>query len=165
MTTIAYRDGVIACDSCFSHLGGIDTLSSKIIRLRSGALLGQAGSNDARPLIWLLQNVKTLRAMPSYEALMGVRCDFLGLLILPRGRIVKVATTFTSPENWTDETAGDYGMWEVETRFAAIGTGSDFAMGAMEAGADALKAVRIACRRDMNSRLPVHSLALKKVAL
>lgn len=67
---------------------------------------------------------------------------------------------FTSPENWTEENEEDLGIWEVEHYYTAIGSGSDFAIGAMEAGADARKAVRIACKRDMNSRLPVHSLSL-----
>lgn len=160
MTTIAFKDGVMACDSCFSYGNSIDTLSTKIYRLRSGALLGQAGSNDARIFIHLLDSIKKPEALPSYEVLAQMRVGFLGLLVFPSKRIFKIATMFTSPENWTEDNEEDLGVWEVEHRFTAIGTGSDFAVGAMEAGADARKAVRIACKRDMSSRLPVHSLSL-----
>lgn len=161
MTTIAFRDGVIACDSCWSYQGGIDTLSSKIMRLKSGALLGQAGANDARPLVALLQQVKTIRSLPSYEVLLNIRCEFEGLLVFPRGKMVKIATTFRSPENWTDD-GDDLGIWEIEGDFAAIGSGAQFAIGAMEMNASARQAVRIACRRDMNTRTPVHTLQFSR---
>ena len=99
--------------------------------------------------------------MPSYKTLAELRLDFLGLLVLPRGRILKVATTMISPENWDADMHDDLGVWPIDMPFAAVGTGTEIAIGAMAAGANVVAAVRIAARYDMNSRLPVHSLPLK----
>ena len=161
MTTIAYREGVMACDSCWSLNGSlVDTLSNKIYRLKSGALLGQCGSNDVRPMIKLLDNAKTERQMPSYEDIAAVRISGMYLLVLPNKRIFKFQTTSQAPDTWDDDIV-DLGMWRVERTFTAVGSGCDYAIGAMEHGATAQQAVRIACRLDINSRLPIHTHKLK----
>lgn len=163
MTTVAYRNGQMACDSCWTYGGTVDTLATKINRLSSGALFGQAGQNDGRGLVALLDKVKTPGQLPSYEALMALRADVLGLLVLPKGRIFKVSTTIVAPENW-DAEMDDYGLWEITGPFSAIGSGGDMALVAMECGKSAREAVRIACKFDPNSRGPVHVVDLKPVA-
>jgi len=162
MTSIAYREGILACDSAWGDTARVDTLASKICRLRSGALLGQAGTYDWRLFIELLNDVKTFRGLPKYNALADIRADALMLLILPNRTIVKVATVFTSPGNWTEDSDTGIGAWEITEDFSAVGSGAPLAIGAMEAGASARQAVRIACRRDLNSRLPVHTLQFPK---
>lgn len=159
MTTIAYKDGLMACDSCWTYGGTVDTLTTKITRLASGALFGTAGQNDARSLVSLIDKVKTPNQLPSYEALLSLRADVLGLLVLPKGRVYKIATTIISPENWDDQ-MDDYGLWEISGPFAAVGSGGDMALVAMDCGKSARDAVRIACKYDPNSRGPVHSVSL-----
>lgn len=44
----------------------------------------------------------------------------------------------------------------------AMGSGSDFAFGAMDAGACAKRAVEIACARDVNSGMGIDTLSLRK---
>lgn len=162
MTTVVFKDGVMACDSCYSYMNTVDTLSRKIYRLKSGGLLGQAGANDGREIVRLLDKVRNYREMPLLSKLLEIRVDFLGLLILPSGRKFKIATTFISPDNWdTDLEKEDFGCWEVEMPFTAIGSGGDVALGAMAAGCNARQAVAIACRYDINSRPPIHSMNLK----
>jgi len=161
MTTIAFDGKMMACDSCWTYGGTVDTLSTKITRLSSGALLGCSGQNDSRAVIALLDKVKTPNQIPSYEAIMAIRGDILGLLVLPRGRIYKISTTITSPENW-DEGMDDFGMWEVGGTFSAVGSGGDVAMIAMECGKSARDAVRIACKYDLYSRPPIHIHHLAK---
>lgn len=160
MTVIAYRDGTMACDSCWNANGGVDTLATKIFRLPSGALLGQAGGSDGRPLIELFKNVKTFKGMPSYADLSAIRIDSACLLVLPSRKIIKAVTTWASPENWTTENATEaaVGAWEITEKFAAVGCGSDLAYGALELGADAIAACRIACKRDLNCRPPIYAL-------
>lgn len=150
----------MACDSCWTCGDMVDTLSTKIVRLKSGALLGQCGSNDARPLVKLLDGVKSDRSLPSYDDICAIRVNGLYLLVLPNRRIFKIQTTAQAPSNWGTD-VDDIGCWPVERRFTAVGSGTDFAMGAMEAGAKASDAVSIACRYDMNSRLPVHKQVLR----
>lgn len=163
MTTVVFKDGVMACDSCYSYNGAVDTLSRKIYRLKSGGLLGQSGANDGRELIKLFEHVRTPRHMPLLSKLLEIRLDFLGLLVLPSGAMFKIATTFVSPDNWdTTLEKEDLGAWQVEMPFAAIGSGGDVAIGAMAAGRNARQAVAIACRYDINSRPPIHSMNLLK---
>lgn len=160
MTTIAFKDGVMACDSCWSLGDAVDTLSPKITRLKSGALLGQSGGNDGRIFIELLENVKTYRGLPSYNTLLGIRSSFLGLLVLPNKEIIKIATTFAAPETWTEDNCDDVGVWTIDHEYTAVGSGTEFAIGAMANGADAKTAVKIACRYDINSRPPIHTATL-----
>jgi hypothetical protein len=157
MTTIAYRDGVMACDSCWALNGSlIDNLANKIIRLKSGGLFGLCGSNDVRPIIRMLENVKTEKQMPSYEELAAVRISGMYLLVLPNRRVFKFQTTALAPDSWEDDTQ-DIGMWRIELPFVAVGSGAELAIGAMAHGANAQQAVRAACRFYINSRLPVHT--------
>lgn len=44
----------------------------------------------------------------------------------------------------------------------AFGTGAEYAFGAMDAGANAKRAVEIACGRDVNSGLGIDSITLRK---
>lgn len=164
MTTVAFDGKTMACDSCWTYGGAVDTLSTKIIRLSSGALFGTAGQNDSRAVTALIDKVKTPAQMPSYEALMNVRASVLGLLVLPKGRMFKISTTLTAPEMWDDEME-DFGMWEISGPFSAVGSGSDLAMVAMDCGKVARDAVRIACKYDPASRPPIHAVSLTSVKL
>lgn len=161
MTTVAYRAGVMACDSCWSYGGTVDSLQSKIMRLKGGGLLGQSGANDARDVVKILASVRTPEQMPTTAELLGIRADFMGLLVLPSGHIYKVATTFVSPDNWTEDfNPEDLGVWKISRPYAAVGSGGDLAMMAMRCGMPAKTAVERACEFDLNSRPPVHTLEL-----
>lgn len=160
MTTIAYRAGIMACDSCWSYDDGVDSLQTKIKRLPSGALLGSAGDNDGRELEKLLANVKTPGQMPTKRQFLDIRVDYLGILVLPKGRVYKIGATHQSEANWGSEMKDDIGVWEIAGDFTAAGTGSRWAMGAMAAGKGAIDAVKIGCRFDLNSRAPVYSYHL-----
>ena len=158
MTTVAYKAGIMACDSCWTYGDAVDTLSTKIARLKSGALLGMGGCNDSRQFIELLDNVKTFKQLPKYKELIEIRASFIGLLVLPSKEIVKICTTALAQ---TDENSTELGIWPIEDGYAAIGSGADFAIGALDYGASARQAVKIACRRDINSRLPVRQVTLE----
>lgn len=157
MTTVAYRDGIMSCDSCWTYNSCIDTLSNKILRLKSGALLGQSGDNDIREIIAAIDDVKTPKGLPTVRELYQFRVDFLGLLVFPNGKIYKIACTNALPESNED----DMGIWAVERSFTAIGSGTEFAIGAMASGVSSAKAVSIACQYDPSSRPPIHSIPLK----
>jgi hypothetical protein len=106
--------------------------------------------------------VKSLFGLPTRAEILAIRCDYLGLLVLPRGRMFKIAGTNVSEANWGDDFRDDVGIWEINAPFAAIGTGRPFVLGAMAAGKSAAEAVRIACKFDLNSRPPVHTLSVKQ---
>lgn len=159
MTTIAYKDGIIACDSAWSYNGGVSSSAKKLIRLRkSGALIGLTGGNDVREVIALFERITTVRGLPSYGELAAVKVDSGGLLILPptRKRPPRIFKFSTTNKNLDHEDADDLGLWEISLPIAAAGSGGDYATGAMAAGKTAAQAVAIACRWDMASKPPVH---------
>jgi len=155
MTTVAWDGKTMACDSCWSYENAVDTLQNKITRLPNGALLGQAGDNDARDIIKFLSGVKSPAKLPSRSRLQRFKIDFLGLMVFSNGRVFKIATA----TDYTDQEY-DVGLWEVNAGINAIGTGAMIAMGALAAGACAREAVEIACRYDVNSRTPIHTFTL-----
>lgn len=162
MTTIAYRDGVMASDSCVTFGDAIDVLVPKMKRLKSGALLGSAGDNDAREIEAMFDRVKTPRGVPLRPVLLQIRLDYVGLLVLPGGEVFKISTTHASEAHWSDDFADDIGAWQIPDGLAAIGTGGLAARVAMMCGKSPAEAVAIACALDINSRPPVHTLALKR---
>lgn len=161
MTTVAFKAGIMACDSCWTYGDSVDTLSTKITRLKSGALLGHGGCNDSRLFVEMLDNVKTVKGLPKYKELLEIRASFIGLLVLPNKEIIKLCTTAMGPDQWNDDNTTELGLWVIEDGHSAIGSGADFAIGAMDFGASARQAVKVACRRDINSRLPIRQISLE----
>jgi hypothetical protein len=162
VTCIAWRGGLMACDSCWSY-GDTQVASQiKIKRLTSGALLGQAGDNDARAMEILLDKIKDPRRLPSKVELAATKDSFMGLLALPKGGVWVIASGPVDETGWPvadnyDERE-DLGVWPATTigGFAAVGSGSDYALAAMHAGASAKLAVEIACKLNLSCRPPVH---------
>jgi hypothetical protein len=72
MTTIAYANGVIACDSCYAASDVIYTRRPKIHRLSSGGLMGFSGSTDARAVVELFDKVKSERHLPTRRAILDL---------------------------------------------------------------------------------------------
>lgn len=157
MTTIAYCKGQMASDSCVTH-GNVRTGSvCKIQRLSSGALLGTAGDVEYRDLIPMLDKVRTIARMPTKKELASLRMNVDALWVSKTGKPVYISI---------HELGNAYDHYHAEVcelnigGIAAIGSGADFAMGAMSAGRSAREAVAIACKWDIYSKLPVHVLKL-----
>lgn len=153
MTTIAYRDGVMACDSCWAS-GGLQTTSlTKIDRLSSGALFGAAGDGDIRALLALIDKIKSPNKLPTKAELAATRCEATGIIAFKTGQVWMISV----------EKQGEHFeamVWPANRNIAGVGSGGELAVGAMAAGKNAAEAVRIACRYDINSRPPVHSVKL-----
>jgi hypothetical protein len=162
VTVIAYRAGIMACDSCWTY-GDTQTVSLiKIKRLSSGALLGSAGDNDCRAMEELLDKIKDPKKLPTREELAKTLTDYIGLIALPKGGVFVVSSCPVDQAGWPIGDAGDIGIWPATTMggYAAVGSGADYALAAMDAGASAKEAVTIACRRNINCRPPVHVMKL-----
>lgn len=76
--------------------------------------------------------------------------DIRALWISPEGEIWRIETK-----------QGEAGVCRVTMPFTAIGSGKQYAMGAMAQGAPALIAVAVACKFDLYSREPIHIVALQ----
>jgi hypothetical protein len=161
LTTIAYRDGVMAGDSCWQANNLQTTSMTKVTKLSSGSLFGAAGDGDIRALLTLLDKIRLLDRMPSRADLAALRCDVQAIWVFPQGQISMIAI---APGGLDGDNLDHYDaqIWPANRGFAAVGTGAELAIGAMAAGKDARHAVGIACKFDINSRLPIHSVELRR---
>lgn len=130
MTTVTYRSGVMAGDTketddddgfVYPHVG------RKVFRFPDGRLFGYAGNSDECEIL----RIATLKhkSVPVLE-----KCA--GLLVQLDGRVSRYEGKLWVPE---------------KAPYHAIGSGKGVAYGAMMAGADARRAVRIAIKIDLNS--------------
>lgn len=143
MTTIAYDGSCLASDT-LSQGGGMRLgRVQKIWRLADGRLFGACGDNSACEAAyrWLESG-----GHPETRPTLKTEQGFNGLLIGGDGQVTSfdpelVALAIAAP-------------------FYAIGSGREFAMGAMAAGETACAAVRIALQFDIYSGGPLDLLVL-----
>ena len=139
MTCIAVRSGVMAADS--QATDEFKTGAVKLYR-RKGLIVGIAG-NVSQAMVfvdWLFDNRER---KPGIE----VEDDWSALVLSADGLM----------------------HWDISLRptpivdaFYAIGSGASLAMGAMEMGASARQAVRVACKRDPYCSGPVVTMRLSQ---
>ena len=135
MTTIAYRDGILAADGRLTSHN--DTVLSdnaqKIHRLSNGELFALCGAEQFRePVLEALED-PDLGLPEAVDEGIGFTAILVGL------------------DGSLRIYEGSGGWIPIHDDFVAFGTGADFAYGAMEAGANAEGAVEIAIRRDVYS--------------
>lgn len=160
MTTIACKDGTMACDSCWTDSNDVQGTSlTKIIRLKSGALLGEAGDNDSRAVVKLLQSVKNFDQMPTALELAACCVDYLAIILFANGSMAQISITRCGEAGEMSYVAG---AWPVNRGCTAVGSGAQLAIGAMKAGKTAREAVMVSCDSDPNSKLPVHTYVVEQ---
>lgn len=160
MTTIAWRFPHMAADGrCTDSTQIISERMEKITRMSCGGLLGVAGDADARAVIDLLDRVKNGRTLPDAKAILDLNTDFVAIMALPDGTVWSVEANH--PED-TDKRA-DACIIPIHDHYA-VGTGDKYAKAAMDLGASAEKAVRVAIKNDSASggRVTVYELRLKR---
>ena len=129
MTIIVWRDGIIAADSQTTN-GVLAGKTKKLFKLKNAAI-GFAGLlTDGLKLIEFLKSDedKPPELSEDFESLM---------MDLRTGKCAYYDRTLIAVK--------------IMDKFEAIGTGSELAIGAMEHGATAIEAVRVAIKRDINS--------------
>jgi hypothetical protein len=155
MTVIAVKAGVMACDGRVSQDDVILYTEKKILRAKSGLLIGCAGDCSDRDLQQRLIQIKTPEDIPSISHLndmISERASVGYLLYFPDHQIW-----------WIDKDEKE--SFEVvhitHKSFFAIGCGRREAMVAMELGCGAHRAVEMACRFNNNCGLPIHTEVLE----
>lgn len=146
----------MASDSrCTDQFGAFSTKAQKIFRLSNKALLGIAGDADVRDACELLGKA-TSKRLPSRKELRELETELASILVFPNGEI------FFIDISRVDDGAGYWSASIIECRekFAAVGSGQQFAIGALSAGKSARQSIEIACRFDTASGLPVVEVPL-----
>lgn len=130
MTTVAYRDGVLAADSRATNNGWVENdREVKVRKLADGRLIGLLGECiEIDPFLdWLTGGEKG----PQPE--------------MPNARVIVVG------RNGARRIFEKKGFYREAGFLMAWGTGMPAAMGAMHAGAEAVGAIRAACKVDTHS--------------
>ena len=144
MTTIAYRNGVLAADSCATTGeadGAYQTHCRKLFRKKDAIIATSGESSSGMVFVdWYGGKV------PPDKMLAG-GADFICLVLTRSGLF-------------------EYDKWcrgeKILQPFYAIGTGAKAALSAMHAGSSAQRAVEIACMLDPYSKPPVVTMRLKR---
>lgn len=141
MTTIAYKNGVLAVDGLATYGQTPESVrAEKVIKAKDGrlfAICGDFGTTHAYAK--MLASGTTPNPLPKDA----------GKVIEVRGRRSVIV-----------HDAG--GSYPLKAKEWSYGSGSDAARGAMMAGADAKKAVQIACKLDVHSGGIVRTFQVKK---
>lgn len=146
MTTIAYRNSILVSDGQVSFGERIDQMNLKKVRKINGCLVGGAGR-----LTSVLQFFSWFEGWSDAQLVQGEAPhvqvfipegledeDFTGLVVFTDGVVFMYE-------------GGKRSYELVNSEYYAIGSGADFALSAMDAGATAEEAVKVAIKRDVFS--------------
>lgn len=141
MTTIAVRDGLM-CSDTQSTGGGYKALIDKMFRLPDGGIVGIAGGlrEALAATQWMIEGEEG--DPPDSDG------SYTLLILRPNGSI------------WCADSG--FPALRLRNKFAAIGSGCPMAMAAMEMGATAAQAVKIASKYDECTNSRVKSMALTR---
>lgn len=147
MTTICFKDGVLATDSGMQDSGLRVGRCQKAYPMKDGSIVTACGESQKAEAFraWIEAGGDPEKAPKLDEGFNGVH-------LLPDGTAV-----------WYDGDPIGY-SYEPEGGFWALGSGFKVAVGAMAAGASAEEACAIACRFDAGSSGPVQTFHLSRLA-
>lgn len=140
MTTVAYRDGVLAGDGRVT-MGDtvVSNTERKVHKLRGGRLYGYAGNSEDAELLKLA--LMKGEAPPLLDNVQGLLIHSDGVIELYEGKV------------WQ----------QVKEPYYAIGTGGPLALVLMDAGLSSKDAVKLSIKRDTNSGGKIRTVKLKGV--
>jgi len=134
MTTIVYRDGILAADSRVSYGSAIiPGTIRKVQRLSNGALYGFSGSVEVGEIMRRRVSKASDEMAPLEDEVDLKGESFEALIIQPDGGVLCF-------ENRT--------WMEFKCPYIAMGSGRDFAYGALAMGASAKQAIKAAAALD-----------------
>ncbi len=172
MTTIAYKDGVMASDSRVSvEPAAGDAGATRIYR---AAKLYRKTIQPTKRKVLVGGAIKTIPDGKPYDVIIGLAGESApGLVLLDwYGSGDPEPESINGAESTADFTAlilTHEGLFEADgycrpeqilDECYAVGTGAHAAMGAMRAGKSAEEAVEIACTIDIYSALPLQTMKL-----
>lgn len=158
MTVIAFRNGIMASDGRVTEDASIFTNKlQKIFRLKNGGLYGAAGDADDRDLLDLLNKCKT--KLPTHKQIIALGIEFSSIVVDPDGTVhIIEASKAEKDERWIAQ------IYKLNEPFIAVGSGREFAMGAMDRGASAEQAVLTAIKYNNTCGGKVQSFKLNDLS-
>ena len=143
MTTVCYKGGVMAADKQATSSGCKHGKMTKIFKI-NGHLVGVAGDGHAcmEMIRWFTNGAKE----EDFPEIQKDEDNGMLMVVTPAGKIQFYEKSYLPIE--------------YENDFAAMGSGRDWALGAMVCGKSAIEAVDIACQFDIYSGNGVNWLNL-----
>jgi 20S proteasome alpha/beta subunit len=138
MTTIAYKDGVLAADR---RIDGWQSIS-KIFKLKNGAYVAGAGNFDD-----IIEAVAWLDGNPRKTDRPELPANENDILLIDGSGAYWLTDPFLKPV-------------KILEPFYSVGSGSKYALGAMASGMTAIEAVGIAMKFDPNSGGGIDSVTI-----
>lgn len=143
MTCVTFRNGIMASDGRVTDDSDIfSNKCQKIFRLKDSSLLGLAGDAATQEIVDLFNK----RDFPTVKKLKALEIDFTGIFVKPDGSIQLVEVSRPKEEDKSSQWTAI--VFEIKEPFIAIGSGSKYALGAMERGATAEQAVKVSIKFD-----------------
>lgn len=139
MTTVAYRDGIMAADSCVTYGAIIMPCNiTKVTKFANGSIFAYSGTIELGELL----KRELARCIHEQDGILP-DCDidrqdnaFSAAIVQPDGEVL-----FHEGRTWI----------QMDVPYFALGSGKDYAYAAMYLGASAEQAVKCACTLDLNS--------------
>jgi hypothetical protein len=152
MTTIVYRGGILAGDSCHNQEDSEGNswcyrLANKL-SVTKHVVYGTSGDADSPAFMQMLDRLKTPADFPAYKE----REQFEG---------VRAIVCFKGGEVFSCED-GELSEFDGTADFAAIGSGRKFALGALLRDASAIEAVLTSSQICSHTRPPVYAFDVRK---
>ena len=154
MTTCVYSKShkTVAADTQYTTGGGRSTRCSKIVKLRNGWIF--CGSGYGRSI-----DVARQWAEQGLVYTPDIEEHFQHFLDDPEERGFECFVVKQDGSVWMiDEELAPY---ENHSKYVAVGSGGDYALGALEAGAEPMAAVMVAAKYDPNTSGPFDTLVLE----
>lgn len=148
MTTIAYKDGVVAFDSLVVNgntIIGYDNAKAKRYIFKDRTfIMAAAGSVFSCDKLekWAETNLD-----PEHRPDTDDSGSLQAFMITDEEELFLIDTSFIP--------------WKIETEFFSVGNGDDLAFGAMANGASALEAVKVAAKYNVNTGGKIRQLKIK----
>lgn len=155
MTTWAYKDGVLACDTlCAYESGAVAGSTTKILKLTGRKWQDQdnlnvviVGSGQIAALQWIFRTVSKLKNIH----------DFVGdQMPVPEGLDYEIWLFVQGLDKVLTVADEDKGVWSTLDlpRYWASGSGGKYALGALAAGSSLAMALAVASQYDTATRGP-----------
>jgi ATP-dependent protease HslVU (ClpYQ) peptidase subunit len=140
VTTIVYRDGILAADTQVTRTNGIiDGNSHKIFRLGCGGVIGLAGR------LSLFSTIKDIvKAKGEGFEIAQEDAD----RYIQHNKDENIEALIISKDGKIFNLENDMSIFAIDCDYAAIGTGALIALGALSVGASAIQAIDAAKRHD-----------------
>lgn len=143
MTTIVWDGKTLAADKQLTD-NGIALSTTKIHKFKKHLLFAAGTYTDVQTLLEWWKNGADPKEYPSSQSIKENLVVF---------QIIKPDKTL-----WCVD--GQPYPYQIENDRYAVGSGRNYALGAMSMGADAVKAVEVACEWDLNSGCGIDTLTL-----